>query len=140
LGAIAIGVLSLLAYWNAASTVYSITSQRVLLRHGIAVPLTMNIPFRLIESAALRTFADGTGEIVFTLPREQRVGYLVTWPHLRPGHITRTQPSFRALADSQQAAQILGSSLIAHSGTNEVRIGANAASNPRSAIGHAAAA
>lgn len=111
LGAVAIGVLSLLAYLNGASTVYSITSRRVLLRHGIAVPLTMNIPFALIEGAALKTYPDGTGEIALSLPAEQRVGYLVTWPHLRPGHITRPQPSFRALRDAQRAAQILGSSL-----------------------------
>jgi hypothetical protein len=71
----------------------------------------MNIPFTLIEGAALKTYPDGTGEIALSLPPEQRVGYLVTWPHLRPGHITRPQPSFRALRDAHQAAQILGSSL-----------------------------
>ena len=50
LGSLAVGVLSLLAYLNARSTVYSITSRRVLLRHGVAVPLTMNLPFKLIDN------------------------------------------------------------------------------------------
>jgi hypothetical protein len=113
LGAVAIGVLSLLAYLNAASTVYSITSRRILLRHGIAVPLTMNIPFALVESAALRSFGDATGDISLRLAREHRVGYMVTWPHLRPGYFTCPQPSFRALADARWAAEILGEALTA---------------------------
>lgn len=113
LGGVAIGVLSLLAYLNAASTVYSITSRRILLRHGIAVPLTMNIPFALIESATLKTFGDATGDISVRLAREHRVGYMVTWPHLRPGFFTCPQPSFRALIDAPRAAEILGDALLA---------------------------
>lgn len=144
LGAVAIGVLSLLAYLNGASTVYSITSRRVLLRHGIAVPLTMNIPFPLIESAALKTHADGTGEIALRLAADERVGYLVTWPHLRPGHITRPQPSFRALRDAPRAAQILGSGLAAQAGPDGVRIAADGAVGmdvaTRSAVGQPRAA
>jgi hypothetical protein len=111
LGGLAIGVLALLAYLNAASTVYSITDRRVLLRHGIAVPITMNIPFALIESAGLKRHGDGTGEIALRLVPDQRVGYLITWPHLRAGHFARPQPSFRALADAPRAADVLGSAL-----------------------------
>jgi hypothetical protein len=118
LGGVAIGVLSLLAYLNAASTVYSITDRRILLRHGIAVPVTMNIPFALIESAEFKAQADGTGEIAVRLVPEERVGYLITWPHLRPGRIARPEPSFRALADAHRAADILGAALAAHTRLN----------------------
>lgn len=122
LGAVAIAVLSLLAYLSGRSTVYSITNRRVLLRHGIAVPMTMNIPFTLIESAGVKTYADGTGEIALKLLPDQRVGYLITWPHLRPGHMTQPQPSFRALRDAVQAADILGAAL----GTVDVNVSAEA--------------
>ena len=111
LGAVAIAVLSLLAYLSGRSTVYSITNRRILLRHGIAVPMTLNVPFTLIESAGVKTHADGTGEIALKLLPDQRVGYLITWPHLRPGHMTQPQPSFRALSDANQAADILGAAL-----------------------------
>lgn len=127
LGCVAIAVLSVLAYLNGASTVYSITSRRVVLRHGIAVPLSMNIPFTLIQSAGLRMHSDGTGDIALSLLREQRVGYLVGWPHLRPGHFTHPQPSFRALADAQRAAEILATALAADARTNAVRIRPDAA-------------
>jgi hypothetical protein len=122
LGGIAMGVLALLAYLSARSTVYSVTSRRVLLRHGVAVPMTMNIPLKLIEAAALKTHSDGTGDVAFTVPRDHRVGYLITWPHLRPGQITRPCPSFRSLPDAAAAAGILSKTLAAEAGTSAVRI------------------
>ena len=115
LGGVAIGVLALLGYFNARSTVYSITTRRLLLRHGVAVPLTLNIPFTLIESADLRSFADGTGDISLRVARDQRVGYLITWPHLRSGRISRPEPCFRALTDAAHAAGVLGAALAAES-------------------------
>lgn len=111
LGGIAFGVLCVLAYLNARSTVYSITSKRLLVRHGVAVQLTMNIPLRFVEAAALRCFADGTGDIALTLPRGERIGFLITWPHLRPSRITHPQPSLRGLIDAKQAAGILSAAL-----------------------------
>jgi len=111
LGSVAFGVLCVLAYLNARSTVYSITSRRVLLRHGVAVQLTMNIPLKFIETAALRPFADGTGDIALTLPRSERIGFVISWPHLRPGRFTRPQPSLRALVDAKAAADILSAAL-----------------------------
>jgi hypothetical protein len=122
LGAVAVGVLSLLGYLNARSTVYSITSRRVLLRHGVAVPLTMNIPFRLIDDAALKTFKDGSGDIALRLPPRERIGYLITWPHLRPGRITRPQPSLRAVARPHEVADLLATALAADAGFEGVRV------------------
>jgi hypothetical protein len=113
LGSVAFGVLCLLAYLNARSTVYSITSRRVLLRHGVAVQLTMNVPLKFVETAALRPFADGTGDIALTLPRSERIGFVISWPHLRPGRFTRPQPSLRALVDAKEAADILSAALAA---------------------------
>ncbi|MDP9089093.1 MAG: PH domain-containing protein [Pseudomonadota bacterium] len=122
LGAIAIGVLSLLAYFASHVTVYSVTSRRVLLRHGIAVPMTLNIPFNAIESAELKQFADRTGDIAFKVTADQRVGYMITWPHLRPGFFTRPQPSLKALADPTQAAEILAQALAADTAILGVRL------------------
>ncbi len=116
LGGVAIGMLALLAYFTGRATVYSITSRRVLLRHGVAVPMTMNIPFNAIESAELRMFSDHTGEISLKVLQDQRVGYLITWPHLRPGFLSRPQPSLRAIEDAHRAAEILGSALAADVG------------------------
>jgi hypothetical protein len=125
LGTVGSGVLALLAYLNARSTVYSITSRRVLLRHGIAVPLTMNVPLKLVDKAELKYFADGTGDISLKLTRRERLGYMISWPHVRPGKITRPEPSFRGLADARAAAEILGAALAAEAGTTPTRIAAS---------------
>jgi len=126
LGAAAIGVLSLLAFLTARATIYSITTRRVLMRHGVAVPLTVNIPLRLIDSADERSFADGTGDIALQISREQRIGYLITWPHLRASKITRPSPCFKALGDAARAASVLGAALQFESGSNAAAAAATA--------------
>ena len=44
-GAVAIGILALLAKIVARTSVYSITSRRLVMRVGVALPITINIPF-----------------------------------------------------------------------------------------------
>jgi hypothetical protein len=126
LGAIAVGVLSLLAYFSARMAVFSITSGRVLLRHGIAVPMTINVPFGLIVSAGMKRNG-ATGDITMAIAREQRLGYVITWPYVRPGRITRPELDFRCVTDAERVADILGQALAAHAGLPPVRIAAAAA-------------
>ena len=139
LGGIAVGVLTSLAYFNARSTVYSITTRRVLLRHGVAVPLTMNVPFAVIESAGFNSFADGSGDIYLSVTRQQRVGYMISWPHVRPGKIARPCPSLRSLADGAAAAKLLGAALAAELGGNAAKVNGNEPAPPEFAP-HTAAA
>jgi hypothetical protein len=113
LGALAVGVLCLLAWLAARATVYSITSARVLIRHGIALPMTLNLPFTKVHSASLRTHPDGTGEIALELMRGERIGYFLTWPHVRPFHFLQPQPSLRAIPGAQAAADTLEGALLA---------------------------
>jgi hypothetical protein len=119
LGAAAIATLAGLAYLNAGSAVYSITTRRVLVRQGVAVPLTLNLPLQYIESAGLRMFRDGTGDIAMQVGHAQRIAFLINWPHLKPGRLTRPEPSFRALDDAREAARILSGALAAESLADE---------------------
>jgi Bacterial PH domain len=119
LGAAAVATLGGLAYYNARSAVYSITSRRVLVRQGIAVPLTLNIPLQYIEAAGLRLFRDGTGDITMTIAQAQRIAFLINWPHLKPGRFTRPEPSFRALDDARETARTLAGALAAESTQDE---------------------
>ena len=113
LGALAVGVLTLLAWLSARATVYSITSARVLIRHGIALPMSLNLPLSKLHSASLRTHADGTGEIALELLRGERIGYFLTWPHVRPFRYLQPQPSLRAVAGATRAAEALEQALLA---------------------------
>jgi Bacterial PH domain len=111
LGALAVAVLTVLAYASARSTVYSITSKRVVMRHGVAVSLSMNLPFALIDSAGYKDHGDGSGDIALTLAPSQRLGYIVTWPHVRRWRFTRPEPMLRCVVDAPRAAQILSAAL-----------------------------
>ena len=135
LGATAVLILSILAYFSARMTIYSITSERVLLRHGVAVPLTLNIPFSLLEAADLRMRRDGTGDIAMRVDPSQRIAYLVNWPHLRPSQITLPQPSFRSLADAEAAARVLGEAMSAHVGPGGLRVAAAAPGKEPAPVG-----
>jgi hypothetical protein len=104
---IALGILTGIALLAARRCVYSITNKRVVIRQGIALESTINLPFALIESAAIKERVDGSGDVAITLQRNQRVSYLWLWPHVRPWHITRPQPSLRCLRDVQKAGAIL---------------------------------
>jgi hypothetical protein len=108
-----IGLLTLFAWLIARTTVYTITSKRVVMRFGIALPMTLNLPFARIESAGLKTGADGNGDIPLLLLPSERMAYLVMWPHVRPWQFKRSQPMLRSIPDAASVAQILARALAA---------------------------
>ncbi len=105
-------VLALLSRVVARTTVYTITTQRVVMRFGIALPMAVNFPFRLVAGAAVKAWADGTGNIPLQLRKGARVGYVVMWPHVRPWHLASPQPMLRGVADVHKVAAILSRALI----------------------------
>ena len=107
IGIAGIGILALIAWGTARSTVYTLTNRRVVLRIGIALPKCINVPLSLIKSADLNINADGTGDIPLTLNGEQRLGYLQLWPHARAWKLAVPQPMLRAVPDAQKVATLL---------------------------------
>ena len=107
LGVLVVGMLAVLAYLSAQAALYTITDRRVVLRHGVALSLSVNLPFTAIDAAQLRLFRDGSGELSLRMRREERAGYLLNWPHVRPWRYTRPQPALRGLANPQEAADVL---------------------------------
>jgi hypothetical protein len=111
LAALAIAILSLLAWLYGRSTVYSITDRRLVFRFGIALPMAVNIPFKVIESAGIRRNADGTGDIPLVLGAGQSVNYLIMWPNVRPWRFFNAQPMLRCIPDVDKVAEILADAL-----------------------------
>ena len=107
------------------TTLYSITSKRVVISFGMALPLKFNIPFAKIESAGLRLYPDGTGDIPLQLLPSERLSYLVMWPHTRPWRSARTEPMLRCVPGAEQASLILAEALAedARLKTRVVRLG-----------------
>ncbi len=103
----AIGILSGLAVIVARTTVYTITSRRVVMRIGMVLTVSFNLPFKRIAAAGLRRHSDGSGDIPLALMPEDQIGYVQLWPHVRPWRFARTEPMLRGLAQPEQVAKIL---------------------------------
>lgn len=111
LAVLAIGVLSLLAWLMARTSVYTITDKRVVMRVGVVLTITFNLPFQQIESAALRSNRDGSGDLTLALAPTDHIAYMHLWPHARPWRLKRTQPMLRALPQARTVAAILSAAL-----------------------------
>lgn len=109
--AVAIALLALFAYLTARTTVYTLTSKRLVMRIGIALPTTFNMPFAAVQSAQVKLFADGSGYISVALTPENQIAFLVLWPHARPWHLRRVEPSLRAIAEAKRVADLLAQAL-----------------------------
>jgi hypothetical protein len=130
LAAGALGVLALIAWLVARTSVYTITSRRLVLRIGVALPLSVNLPFAIVGSAALRTYPDGTGDIPLRLTGDGRLGYIHLWPHARPWRLARPEPMLRSVPDAARVAEILAGALADAAGARSAR---NVADKPTAA-------
>lgn len=110
-GLVAVGLLTLYAWLSAKTTVYTITSRRVVLRFGVALPKCINLPFAQVASAGLQVRADGTGDLPLALVPGARVGYLALWPHVRPWRVGSPEPMLRGVAEPQAVARLLAGAL-----------------------------
>jgi hypothetical protein len=107
LSALALGGVWTLAWLSARTAVYTVTDRRVVMRIGIVLTLTFNLPLRTIETAAMRQGPAGHGDIVLALNGPDHIAWLHLWPHVRPWHLTRTQPMLRALPQVAEVAAVL---------------------------------
>ena len=103
----ACAILLVLAYASAKTTHYTLTSKRALMKVGIALPVIINIPYRQVDSVSFAVTSGNRGNIVFKTGGGIRLAYLLLWPHTRPWHLTKPQPTFRDIADVETVASRL---------------------------------
>lgn len=106
LAGLCIAVLALIAWLNARAAVYTITSRRVVMRFGVAFPMTFNLPFKCLAAASVNLLGGG-GDIALQLLPPDRIAWLHLWPHARPWHLARAQPMLRAIPDAARVAELL---------------------------------
>ena len=138
LSAVALALFAALAWGLAWSATYTITTARIVVEYGLALPKSVSIPFASVDGASLRNPGESAGDLVLDLRQGQRVSYLLMWPHVRPGSVMRAQPMLRALRDSQGAAQVLARALAASAGMMPVPVAVPAQAPEHGAIGVAA--
>ncbi len=109
LAVVALASVAALAWMSARTTVYTLTDKRVVMRVGIVLTLTFNLPLRRIESAALRERDSAFGDIVLTLDAKDHIAWLHLWPHVRAWRLARPEPALRSVPDAARVAALLSS-------------------------------
>jgi hypothetical protein len=107
LAVIALATVWMLAHFTARTTVYTITNKRVVMRLGIVLTVTFNLPMTQLASADVRVLQNGFGDITLALKGADRIGWVHLWPSVRPWRIAKPEPTLRAVADVQNVAQKL---------------------------------
>lgn len=111
LALLGLGLLAALAWLSARTSVYTVTDRRVVLRIGIVLAVSFNLPYARLQSAALRPLAGGHGDIALTLAAPDRIAYLQLWPHARPWRIARPEPTLRSVPEAERVAALLADAL-----------------------------
>ena len=111
LAAVAIGVALGLGALVARTTAYTITDRRIVMRIGIVLTLTFNLPFTQIAGVTRRQGSNGCGDLALQLMPGNRIAYLNLWPHARPWQLRQPQPMLRALPQVAEVAALLTEAL-----------------------------
>lgn len=111
LALVSLALLLLLAHLIARTTIYTITTKRLVMRFGVALPITFQFPFSQITSADVKPLGSGRGNIAISLKEHTKVSWLILWPHVRAWKLARPQPTMRALGNVDAAALLLADHL-----------------------------
>jgi hypothetical protein len=106
-----LALLTFLAWLNSRTTVYTITNRRVVMRFGAAFSKAINIPFEVIDNAAVKTLPEGAGDLALTLKAPNKIAFLMLWPHARPWKLAAPEPTLRAIPRAEEAAKVLASAM-----------------------------
>jgi len=100
-----LSILLSLAYLSAVSTIFTLTTHRILIRYGMALTLTLNIPFKQIQAANLNLWKKSIGDIALDVTPPKRLSWLVLWPYARAWKLSNPQPVLRAIPDAAAVAE-----------------------------------
>jgi hypothetical protein len=112
----ALAMITYFAYLSARTAVYTITDRRVVMRVGIVLTLTFNLPYARIASASLRQYTDGSGDIPLALLGNDKIAYVHLWPHAKPWKLGQPEPALRCVPEAEKVAKILSQAWSAHLG------------------------
>jgi hypothetical protein len=107
LSALVIGAVLVYAAITARTTIYAITDRRVVMRVGVVLPTTINIPFHTIGAASAGEYKDGTGQISLAILPPDRLGFIHLWPHVRAWKLRWPEPTLRGLRETSKVAAII---------------------------------
>ena len=115
-------LVGLLAYWSATTTVYTLTNRRIVMRVGIVLTVTFNLPFKTLRSADLKLYKDGTGDIPMQIATGDKIAFFHLWPHVRPWRLAKPEPMMRCIPEAKQVAVLLTEAWMASTGLSSMEM------------------
>lgn len=125
-------LLAGLGWLSARTTIYTITNRRIVMRAGIALPMSINIPFKSLAEGNLKMHRDGTGDVILKIAGNDRIAYVHLWPHVRRWRFKRPEPMLRCIPEPLQAAETLGRAITPENPPELVSVERDAARPDRS--------
>jgi hypothetical protein len=122
LAVIGLVLVGLLAYWSATTTMYTLTNRRIVMRVGIVLTVTFNLPYKTLGSADLKLYKDGTGDIPMQIATEDKIAFFHLWPHVRPWRLATPEPMMRCVPNAKVVAAILTEAWMASTGLNKMEV------------------
>ena len=122
LAVIGLVLVGLLAYWSATTTMYTLTNRRIVMRVGIVLTVTFNLPHKTLGSADLKLYKDGTGDIPMQIATEDKIAFFHLWPHVRPWRLATPEPMMRCVPNAKAVATILTEAWMASTGLNKMEV------------------
>ncbi len=105
--AVAAAIFTALAYMTARTTQYTITSRRVIMKYGMALPATLSLPYRQIVGASVQVDSDHSGRIALLLRADNHMPYLKLYPLARAWKLARPEPMMRAVPQVALVASLV---------------------------------
>lgn len=128
--ALAWAMLAGFTYLVSSTTLYTLTNRRVVMRIGVVLGLTLNLPYRKITGASLKPLARGTGDLALQIATDSHIAYLHLWPHARPWHFKAPQPTLRSIAQAEAVSALLLQAWRLENPTERMQVGAGVPDAP----------
>jgi hypothetical protein len=111
LSAVGFGLMLLIAWASWRTTLYTITTKRVVMRIGVVLTVSFNLPLRQILAAdwtpTKANDPEGIGSIALRLRPSDKIAYFHLWPHARPWQFKHPQPMLRFIPHAKHVATLL---------------------------------
>jgi len=107
LSATCLGLVAYFAHLICSTTLYTLTDRRIVMRIGIVLNMTFNLPLKKIQGAGVHIGANGIGDIPLKLDTHTKIALFHLWPHAKPGAWANPEPMLRCIPDSQKVAALL---------------------------------
>jgi len=122
LAVVGLVLVGLLAYWSATTTMYTLTNRRIVMRVGIVLTVTFNLPYKTLGSADLKVYKDGTGDIPMQIATEDKIAFFHLWPHVRPWRLAKPEPMMRCVPEAKKVAILLTEAWMSSTGRSRIAV------------------